>query len=270
MEDPQAPGQRPGPRTGGPSSRRAPSSASASLGLLTAKGYREGHGEPEVRRKELFFPDLPPAFDGLRIAHLSDLHSGPLVRRDQLRLWAGHGRTGAPRPSAHHRRSGGRPAGRGGNRSSRLSATSGIHGDDSPSSGIMTISQDPPPLWAGDGRHRIHLPGEPTPGSITGGGSASLSSACRIPWLAMGDSGDFASDLAPCPRTQRSSCHGMAGALALVHRPSNWNLALEAGARLTLSGHTHGGQINLVPGVSSAYIQGRFNPAGSTTKAPTR
>jgi hypothetical protein len=34
--------------------------------------------------------------------------------------------------------------------------------------------------------------------------------------------------------------------------------ALATGARLVLSGHTHGGQINLVPGISSARILGPY------------
>jgi predicted MPP superfamily phosphohydrolase len=40
------------------------------------------------------------------------------------------------------------------------------------------------------------------------------------------------------------------------HRPSEWEQALAAGARLTLSGHTHGGQINPIPGFSSARLIG--------------
>ena len=46
--------------------------------------------------------------------------------------------------------------------------------------------------------------------------------------------------------------------LCLCHRPSNWDLARETGASLTLSGHTHGGQINLIPGISSALMLGRY------------
>jgi hypothetical protein len=46
--------------------------------------------------------------------------------------------------------------------------------------------------------------------------------------------------------------------LCLSHRPNDWPLAQETGARLTLSGHTHGGQINLVPGVSSALVAGPY------------
>jgi len=46
--------------------------------------------------------------------------------------------------------------------------------------------------------------------------------------------------------------------LCLSHRPSDWHLARQTGAPLTLSGHTHGGQVNLIPGVSSAAILGQY------------
>jgi len=49
--------------------------AAAGLGL---GGYGIWSAErlPVVTRRTLFFPDLPPGLDGLRIAHLSDVHAG--------------------------------------------------------------------------------------------------------------------------------------------------------------------------------------------------
>ena len=44
---------------------------------------RAGICLPDVRRVELFFPDLPPAFDGYRIVQLSDLHISAAARAER-------------------------------------------------------------------------------------------------------------------------------------------------------------------------------------------
>ena len=48
-----------------------------------AKGVQNGFRLPDVVEVELEFPDLPPAFDGYRIAHLSDLHVSAAARADR-------------------------------------------------------------------------------------------------------------------------------------------------------------------------------------------
>ena len=48
-----------------------------------AKGVQNGFRLPDVVEVELKFPDLPPAFDGYRIAHLSDLHVSAAARADR-------------------------------------------------------------------------------------------------------------------------------------------------------------------------------------------
>ena len=48
-----------------------------------AKGVYDGVRLPDVVEVELEFPDLPPAFDGYRIAHLSDLHISAAARADR-------------------------------------------------------------------------------------------------------------------------------------------------------------------------------------------
>jgi len=49
--------------------------AAAGLGL-SAYGIWSAQRLPQVTRRTLVFPDLPPGLDGLRIAHLSDVHAG--------------------------------------------------------------------------------------------------------------------------------------------------------------------------------------------------
>ena len=48
-----------------------------------AKGVQNGFRLPDVVEVELEFPDLPPAFNGYRIAHLSDLHVSAAARADR-------------------------------------------------------------------------------------------------------------------------------------------------------------------------------------------
>ena len=50
---------------------------------VAAKGVYDGVRLPDVVKVELEFPDLPPAFDGYRIAHLSDLHISAAARADR-------------------------------------------------------------------------------------------------------------------------------------------------------------------------------------------
>jgi uncharacterized protein len=49
--------------------------AAAGVGL-SAYGIWNAERLPSITRRPLFFPDLPPALDGLRIAHVSDVHAG--------------------------------------------------------------------------------------------------------------------------------------------------------------------------------------------------
>ena len=62
----------------------------------------------------------------------------------------------------------------------------------------------------------------------------------------------------PSPELASQGIPENAWRLCLSHRPSDWFLARRTGARLTLSGHTHGGQINLIPGLSSALLLGPY------------
>ena len=51
------------------------------LAALSAWGVYEGVRTPEIRRVEVECRGLPPAFDGYRIVHLSDLHCSTSARR---------------------------------------------------------------------------------------------------------------------------------------------------------------------------------------------
>ncbi len=51
---------------------------------ITAYGAYEGLRIPEVRAHEIAVSGLPPAFDGMRLVQISDLHCGPGARRDYV------------------------------------------------------------------------------------------------------------------------------------------------------------------------------------------
>jgi len=57
--------------------------AAAGLGLSTY-GIWSAERLPVVTRRTLFFPDLPPGLDGIRIAHLSDVHAGIHMERAKM------------------------------------------------------------------------------------------------------------------------------------------------------------------------------------------
>lgn len=59
--------------------------AYAATGLaLTGYGIESANRVPGVTRRVLTFPDLPPAFDGLTILHVSDVHAGIYMERDRM------------------------------------------------------------------------------------------------------------------------------------------------------------------------------------------
>jgi len=57
--------------------------AAAGLGL-SGYGIWSAERLPVITHRTLFFPDLPPGLDGIRIAHLSDVHAGIHMERDKM------------------------------------------------------------------------------------------------------------------------------------------------------------------------------------------
>jgi len=52
---------------------------------LSAYGIWNAERLPVITRRTLVFPDLPPGLNGLRIAHLSDVHAGIHMSEDKMR-----------------------------------------------------------------------------------------------------------------------------------------------------------------------------------------
>ncbi len=52
--------------------------------IVSARGLWQARGTPRLERVTLHLPDLPEAFDGMRLVQLSDFHSGPYMSREQM------------------------------------------------------------------------------------------------------------------------------------------------------------------------------------------
>lgn len=227
-------------------------------GLLVGAswGLAESRERPQVVRVELRFPDLPPGWDGIRIAHLADLHGGPLADLAQMRQWRSMLEQEKP----------------------DLLVITGDFVDSLPSEfapfqeafrgfrtplgcfailGNHDYFTDPRPIWQGlesmgfmtlENRHVL----------LEHGGGKLVLFGLMDPMARNGRFRGLRFGPGPMPQDVRFQMPEGVWRLGLCHRPSNWNLAREAGARLTLAGHTHGGQINLVPGLSSAKLLGPY------------
>jgi hypothetical protein len=226
----------------------------ATVGVM--RGRREAQGDPEIVHLDLAFDDLPPGLDGLRIAQLSDLHTGPLVHPDQVARW--RALTQAERPE--------------------LLLFTGDMVDSLPEEaevvadafkgfpaplGIFAILgnhdyfTDPRPIWKTLEAGGFHFL-ENRWSLVYRNGSRLALVGLQDPMARHGHFRDIRYGPGPSPAIATQGLPEDTWRLCLSHRPSDWPLARQTKARLTLSGHTHGGQINLIPGVSSALLLGPY------------
>jgi predicted MPP superfamily phosphohydrolase len=236
---------------------RQTSAAGASLAAYgVVAGHREARNDPEVVRLQLTFADLPAGLDGLRIVQLSDLHAGPLVHLEQLKRW--RRMTEAERPE--------------------LVVITGDIVDNLPEEADLFVTAfkgltaplgtyailgnhdyftDPRPIWA-----RLEAMGvqflENRSVILERNGGRMALVGLQDPMARHGKFRDIKYGPGPSPALATRGLAPDLWRLCLNHRPSDFALARQTGARLTLSGHTHGGQVNLIPGLSSALILGRY------------
>ncbi len=62
--------------------------AGAAVANTTFLAAAEGDDDRRVERVKIKIPGLPPAFRGMTIGMVSDIHSSPYMKRDQMRLYA--------------------------------------------------------------------------------------------------------------------------------------------------------------------------------------
>lgn len=233
--------------------------ATAGFGVAavgTGYGASEAYGDPGITRMDLAFPDLPPGLDGLKLVQLSDLHIGPMLGPPTVARWRVLTDREAP----------------------DLLLITGDLVDSMPGEVAPFIESfgnfpaplgcfailgnhdyftDPRPIWKDLGDAGFHCLENANRlvkrnGALLAviGISDSMASNGRFRGVHFGDG--------PMPNIAVQGIPDGAWRLCLSHRPSNWDLAVQTGARLTLSGHTHGGQVNIIPGVSSARMMGPY------------
>lgn len=240
-------------------SRRAflRSAALASTGAAVALGVvgaRQAYGDPGITRRDLAFPDLPAGLDGLRLAHLSDLHAGPMIGSDILHRWRDLAERERPdlllftgdlvdsrpeelAPLLEAFRAFPAPFG--------AFAVLGNH----------DFFDDPRPIWRDLEAAGIRCL-ENASALVQRDGATLAVMGLQDPMARNGRFRRMVFGPGPRPAEAARDLPAEAFRICLNHRPSEWERALEAGARLTLSGHTHGGQINPIPGFSSAHLIG--------------
>lgn len=185
-----------------------------------------------VRRRSLHYPDLPPGLDGLRIAHLSDLHVGALTRGRVLRDIVAE--------------------------TNALDADLAVFTGDLLNMSLAAMPEALDTLRAIRAKHGLH--------SVEG--NHDLMDDAREFERRMKEAGvGFMSDesrridiggtslallgvrwggVRTDDAVRRlSRLTGDAFAILLAHDPKAFDMAAEAGIPLTLAGHTHGGQLML-------------------------
>jgi hypothetical protein len=233
--------------------------ATAGFGVAavgTGYGASEAYGEPGLTRMELAFPDLPPGLDGLKLVQLSDLHIGPMLGPPTVARWRIMAEREAP----------------------DLLLVTGDLVDSLPAEiapFIESFGRFPAHLgcFAILGNHDYFTDPRPIWRDLEGAGFQCLENANKLverngaslaviglsdPMSLNGRFRGIRFGDGPRPDVAAKDIPDHAWRICLSHRPSNWNLAVSTGSKLTLSGHTHGGQINIIPGVSSARMMGPY------------
>jgi len=222
----------------GTAGRWASALAALALAGLAVIGYA-GSRRLDVRELEAAWPDLAPELDGLRIAHLSDLHLGPHIPRGWLRRV--RAAVVAARPDL-------------------VAVTGDLVDDFAPDADVYAAAfgdLDPPlGVWIVPGNHDVYAGWHEVRQRLERLPVHVLVNRARVlsrggARLAIAGTGD------PAGRSRRARGADDAGpdiastmrdvppgtfTIVLAHNPVLWPELARAGAHLTLSGHTHWGQ----------------------------
>jgi predicted MPP superfamily phosphohydrolase len=230
--------------------------AFAAGGFLARSGWAEATELPMVRRVTLAHPMLPPAFDGLRVVQVADVHAGMFMPPERLARVRSLVEGLAPDLVVFT-----------GDQLDRRQVDAdffvhGFAGIDAPLGAFGVLGNHDHlagPHLAVAAMEAVGVtPLVNRSAALERGGSRILLAGVDDLDAAPGWGPDFA------------AAHG-AGAdfrILLCHQPNGWRAGRAAGANITLAGHTHGGQI-AVPSrglnlarLTTAYVAGPYQKAG--------
>ena len=222
----------------------------ATLGLAAMGTFAALSGRPRVYRQEIAIAGLPAAFDGYRIAQISDLHCGPFASGARIDRWVA--RVNALRADL-------------------VAVTGDLIA--SGSAFVPVVAASLGKLRAGDGvfacmgNHDYFTDGEAMVTALERAGLAVLRN--RGVSIRRGDDTLYVAGVDDTwtrrndvPRALAARPDG-APAVLLAHDPALFPEAAAHGVDLTLSGHTHGGQLG-VP-----FLAKRYNLARLMTRFTT-
>jgi predicted MPP superfamily phosphohydrolase len=226
---------------------------------LAASGISSAYRLPDVTRRSLVFPDLPPGLDGLKLLHLSDLHAGVHLGEDRMQEIVA--RVNALQPDLIVQTGDMIDISR-----SFIPPYVRAFRDLSAPLGVVTVL----------GNHDRYTGEQEVIRGCRDAGQVFLQNGCRVverggatlALLGIDDPHNWAIDdpqvgdvdaaLHTAPPL-RDAFH-----ILLAHRPGAWDTAAPRGIPLTLAGHIHGGQfyvplIGWSPGrLITKYVMGHF------------
>jgi predicted MPP superfamily phosphohydrolase len=231
--------------------KNASLTAAGTLGFA-GYGFSNALDLPGVRRQRLNLPYLPPAWDGLKILQISDVHAGPYMDPDRMNRLRDMANDLEPDLIVFT-----------GDQMDRR------HSDaDHFVQGFSGISA-PMGVWGILGNHDHFIDPKRSEWALEAAGIKPLvNSAVTFERsgasLALVGVEDLQARDGRTPDFSVLEKYPAAFRICLCHQPQGWHRAVAAGAHLTISGHTHGGQIALtgrnlnVARFSTRYIAGPY------------
>lgn len=216
-----------------PARRAAVAAICAAPWALAGHGIVVGRRDFQVNEQKIYIPGLPAELDGLRIAQLTDIHYGPFLSANDLRYVVGMANELQPhltlvtgdlitnRPELLKECL---------DHMSPLQSTLGVYGCHGNHESYAKCENDADRLAAAMGWR--FLRGQTQ--QLHWNGAEFFLSGIDFPWVPE----DYLQELHQRPKPGETH-------LLLSHNPDTFPVAAKLGYALQLSGHTHGGQVNM-------------------------